>query len=89
MIHPLPIATTGIPLPKEFTYPFHYTPHPLCVAAAQEVQAYLATRTDWHEELQRGKMFGVLVVKDAQGQTGGTKFSWWLLPAKLPEKAAK
>ena len=70
MIHPLPIATTGIPLPKEFTYPFHYTPHPLCVAAAQEVQAYLATRTDWHEELQRGKMFGVLVVQDAQGQTG-------------------
>ena len=70
MIHPLPIATTGIPLPKEFTYPFHYTPHPLCVAAAQEVQAYLATRTDWHEELQQGKMFGVLVVQDAQGQTG-------------------
>ena len=70
MIHPLPIATTGIPLPKEFTYPFHYTPHPLCVATAQEVQAYLATRTDWHEELQQGKMFGVLVVQDAQGQTG-------------------
>ena len=70
MIHPLPIATTGIPLPKEFTYPFHYTPHPLCVAAAQEVQAYLTTRTDWHSELQQGKMFGVLVVKDAQGQTG-------------------
>ena len=70
MTHPLPIATEGIPLPEQFTYPFHYTPHPLCVAAAQEVQAYLATRTDWHEELQRGKMFGVLVVKDAQGQTG-------------------
>ena len=34
------------------------------------MQAYLATRTNWHEELQRGKMFGVLVVKDAQGQTG-------------------
>ena len=70
MNHPLPITTVGIPLPEQFTYPFHYTPHPLCVAAAQEVQAYLATRTEWHEELQRGKMFGVLVVKDAQGQTG-------------------
>ena len=70
MIHPLPIATAEVPIPQLFTYPFHYTPHPLCVAAAQEIQAYLATRTDWHEELQRGKMFGVLVVQDAQGQTG-------------------
>ena len=23
-------------LPEKFTYPFHYTPHPLCVAAAGE-----------------------------------------------------
>ena len=31
----------SIPLPERFTYPFHYTPHPLCVIAAEETQAYL------------------------------------------------
>ena len=59
-----------IPLPQKFTYPFHYTPHPLCIAAAQEVQAYLQTRTEWHEELQKGKMFGVLVVQNQAGEIG-------------------
>lgn len=30
--------------------------------AAEEVQAYLQKRTDWAEEIQQGKMFGVLIV---------------------------
>ena len=59
-----------IPLPEQFTYPFHYTPHALCVQAAEEVQAYLQTRTDWHEELQQGKMFGVLIVRHPEGSIG-------------------
>ena len=59
-----------IPLPEQFTYPFHYTPHALCVQAAEEVQAYLQTRTDWHEELQQGKMFGVLIVRHTEGTIG-------------------
>jgi tRNA pseudouridine32 synthase/23S rRNA pseudouridine746 synthase len=42
----------------------------LCVKAAEEVQQYLQTRTDWHEELQQGKMFGVLVVKTPTGEVG-------------------
>lgn len=70
MIHSFPIATNNLPLPQLFTYPFHYTPHPLCVKAAEEVQQYLQTRTDWHEELQQGKMFGVLVVKTSTGEVG-------------------
>ena len=68
-LHTLP-HSESLSLPELFTYPFHYNPHPLCVQAAQQVQAYLQTRTDWHDELQQGKMFGVLVVKDAQGQIG-------------------
>ena len=60
----------GIPLPEQFTYPFHYTPHPLSVEAAREVQAYLAAREDWQEEVAQGKMFGVLVVRDSTGQPG-------------------
>ena len=59
-----------LPLPEQFTYPFHYTPHPLCVMAATEVQAYLQNRTDWHEELQQGKMFGVLIVRTPEGEIG-------------------
>lgn len=59
-----------ISLPEQFTYPFHYTPHPLCVKAAEEVQTYLQTRTGWHSELQQGKMFGVLLVRTSEGETG-------------------
>lgn len=64
------IAISQKELPTQFTYPFHYTPHPLCVAAAKEVQAYLATREDWKEELEKGKMFGVLIVQTPDGETG-------------------
>ena len=60
----------GVIPPRRFTFPFHYTPHPLCVKAAEEVQEYLRQQTAWTEELQRGKMFGVLVVEDEQGVLG-------------------
>ena len=60
----------SIPLPERFTYPFHYAPHPLCVIAAEETQAYLKERTEWREELQTGKMFGVLVVRTPAGEVG-------------------
>jgi len=59
-----------LPLPEQFTYPFHYTPHPLCVMATTEVQTYLQSRTDWHSELQHGKMFGVLIVLNPEGTIG-------------------
>lgn len=62
-IHPLPLGGgwEGA-LPEHFTYPFCYQPHPLCMLAAQEVQAYLKTQKQWAKELKAGKMFGVLVV---------------------------
>ena len=56
-------------LPEKFTYPFHYTPHPLCVLAAEEVKAYIASRKEWQEELASGKMFGVLIVQTDNGIT--------------------
>lgn len=52
-----------------FTCPFHYEPHPLSVCAAEEVCRYLTLRTDWKTELDKGKMFGVLVVQK-DGKTG-------------------
>lgn len=69
-IHRFSSSVEGIPLPSAFTYPFHYTPHPLVRLATEEVQAYLHTRTDWQEEVRKGKMFGVLVVEDEEGRTG-------------------
>ena len=69
-MHTFQTPISHIPLPEQFTYPFHYTPHPLCVLATEEVQAYLHTRPEWHEELQHGKMFGVLVVQDNEGRVG-------------------
>ena len=62
MIHFFKKPVSHITLPKKFTYPFHYTPHPLCVLAAEEVKEYIASRKEWQEELALGKMFGVLVV---------------------------
>ena len=63
-LHPLPLGGgwEGA-LPESFTYPFCYEPHPLCIAAANEVRRYLSLHPEWHDELQRGKMFGVLVVE--------------------------
>ena len=63
MIHFFKKPVSHLALPEKFTYPFHYTPHPLCVLAAEEVKAYIASRKEWQEELASGKMFGVLIVQ--------------------------
>ncbi|MCK7554968.1 pseudouridine synthase [Chitinophaga sedimenti] len=67
----------GIALPERFTYPFYYEPHPLARIAAAELQLYLESQTQLDhnfglendaEEGAIGKMFGVLVVQDAEGK---------------------
>ncbi|MBY5946249.1 RluA family pseudouridine synthase [Photobacterium rosenbergii] len=65
-------------LPERFTYPFYYEPHPLCLVAAEQLQQHLETQTDWQHnfgldgntESAIGKMFGVLLVRNQQGQIG-------------------
>lgn len=69
MIHFFKKPVSYLALPEKFTYPFHYTPHPLCVLAAEEVKAYIASRKEWQEELASGKMFGVLIVQTDNGIT--------------------
>lgn len=56
-------------LPNRFTYPFCYEAHPLALAASQELQAKLATFHPMHSP-QQGRMYGVLVVKNVDGQLG-------------------
>ncbi|MEF2506390.1 pseudouridine synthase [Vibrio mimicus] len=70
--------TRDITLPKRFTYPFCYQPHPLCEIAASELQQHLLTQTHWYHPFgltdtdpqAHGKMFGVLVVQHASGELG-------------------
>lgn len=49
-------------LPGQFTNPFCYEPHPLCIEAAKEVQAELHKHADWMADASHGKMFGVMIV---------------------------
>ena len=69
MLHRFTSDIRDIELPEQFTYPHHYTPHPLAVRAAKEVQHYISSHEEWHKELDEGKMFGVLVVECA-GELG-------------------
>ena len=68
---------SGYTLPEQFTFPFYYTPHPLCVLAAEQLQQNLLTQSDFDHDFGldahksgRGKMFGVLLVKNKQGELG-------------------
>lgn len=60
ILHSLDVS---IQPPLQFTYPFCYEPHPLCVAAAKQVQRYIEESGVWKDEQSPGKMFGVLVVR--------------------------
>src|SRR5690606_13012803 len=69
----------NIPIPKQFTYPFHYTPHPLALLAAEQLQDYLIHQKEFNhnfgldatdERMAIGKMFGVLVVQNKFGAIG-------------------
>ncbi len=78
--HPFVSSVEGFDLPDKFTFPHYYTPHPLAVAAAKELQLFLAKQDLNHDfglnptatELNSaiGKMFGVLVVENQAGQLG-------------------
>lgn len=70
MLHRFKHDISKIEPPKLFTWPFHYVPHQLSVIAAEEVKNFLATRSEWSEEISCGKMFGVLVVEDSEGRLG-------------------
>ena len=56
--------------PGKFNNPFYYEPHPLCVIAAKELQGRLSSNELWRDEIAQGKMFGVLVVENKDGELG-------------------
>jgi tRNA pseudouridine32 synthase/23S rRNA pseudouridine746 synthase len=82
---------SGIPLPEKFTFPFYYEPHEVSTIASSELQEYLETQTDFEhnfglkpnqEGLVIGKMFGVLVCQNREGEVGYL----WAFSGKLAGK---
>ena len=64
-------------LPERFTFPFYYEPHPLCLLATEQLQEHIQTQTEWTHnfglegrEGAIGKMFGVLIVQNTEGEVG-------------------
>lgn len=79
LFQPFKTNISGIALPEKFTFPFYYEPHELSIIAANELQSYLETQTDFEhnfglkenqEGLVIGKMFGVLVCQNQDGELG-------------------
>jgi tRNA pseudouridine32 synthase/23S rRNA pseudouridine746 synthase len=68
---------SSLSIPEKFTYPFNYSPEPLAIVAASELQNYIQSEIeDKHpfgmngESHGIGKMFGVLIVRNSSGQLG-------------------
>lgn len=77
LIHPFKSSLSGVPIPQEFSYPFHVQPEPLTELAVQELQDFLQANPQWFDHIGSqgaleqesvGKMFGVLVVRTPQGE---------------------
>ncbi|MBM6500324.1 RluA family pseudouridine synthase [Flavobacterium macrobrachii] len=88
--HSFQTNISTIPLPEKFTFPFYYEPHELSSIAANELQNYLETQTDFEHNfgldekqkgLEIGKMFGVLIVQNQNGELGHL----WAFSGKLAE----
>lgn len=76
ILHPFHISSTGTDFPEKMNNPFDYEPHPLCIQMCKELQTYLENKKEWREEIDRGKMFGILIVEGGylaaySGQIGG------------------
>lgn len=80
--HPFLSNIEGIELPSVFAYPHFYSPHSLAKIAATELQDFLTKAPNLNHSFgleneqavdgveSIGKMFGVLVVQDQQGNLG-------------------
>ncbi len=79
MLTPFKNSVSNIELPRKFTFPFYYEPHPIALLAAKELQEYIENQSDFEHNfgiesgkdgLVIGKMFGVLVVQNENGELG-------------------
>lgn len=79
IFQPFKTNISGISLPEKFTFPFYYEPHELSRIATTKLQSYLEKQTYFEhnfglkenqEGLVIGKMFGVLVCQNQEGELG-------------------
>ncbi len=66
-------------LPSRLNFPFYHTPHPLCIEAATALKDYIQNQNEWQHNfglddsfdgLAIGKMFGVMLVQNENGDVG-------------------
>ena len=66
-------------IPESFTFPFYYDPHPLSLLAVKKLQQYMEAEVEagqspeskiLGDKNRTGKMFGVLVVENEDGDVG-------------------
>ena len=70
LLHRFKQDISDVELPQRFNNPFYYSPHRLCMIAADEVRANMLSGEAVAAEAAKGKMFGVLVVRDKEGDVG-------------------
>lgn len=69
----LTIIHSDVPRPVRLNCPYYYQPDGLSLSAAKEVQQAIAAMPEWTVEVERGKMFGVLIVETPDGGVGYLK----------------
>lgn len=70
MFHRFKKDISSVSLPTSFNNPFHYSPHTLCVWAADELRLLLQGNPPLAADAATGKMLGVLVVRNIAGEVG-------------------
>lgn len=70
MFHRFKKDISSVSLPTSFNNPFHYSPHTLCVWAADELRLLLRGDPRLAADAATGKMMGVLVVRNVAGEVG-------------------
>lgn len=70
MFHRFKKDISSVSLPTSFNNPFHYSPHTLCVWAADELRLLLQSDHRLAADAATGKMMGVLVVRNVAGEVG-------------------
>ena len=71
LFHPYTFYISADELPRQFTWPFCYEPHPLCEKAVSLVRNHLRSQPRFAMEAAKGKMFGVLVARRISDGTVG------------------
>ena len=69
-VAPFPYSRSRHTIAGKIYFPFLLYTSSALRGSSEEVQAYLGLQEAWKEELAQGKMFGVLVVRTQEGETG-------------------